>query len=50
MPTELNITAEEVRLFAALTELGIAWERHEHPPVFTVEEAERHWTEVRGAH
>jgi Ala-tRNA(Pro) deacylase len=50
MPTEANITAEEARLYAALTDLGIAWVRHEHPPVFTVEEAERHWTEVRGLH
>jgi Ala-tRNA(Pro) deacylase len=50
MPTEANITAEEARLYAALTDLGIAWVRHEHPPVFTVEEAERHWSEVRGAH
>ncbi len=46
----MSITPEEDSLFKALTELGIAWERYEHPPVFTVEEAERHWTEVRGLH
>jgi len=41
---------EEAKVYEALKELGIAWERHEHPPVFTVEEAEKHWTGVRGAH
>jgi len=46
----MNLPPEEARVYEALKELGIAWVRHEHPPVFTVEEAERHWTEIEGAH
>jgi Ala-tRNA(Pro) deacylase len=30
----------EAALYAKLTELGIAWTTHAHPPVFTVEEAQ----------
>jgi len=30
--------------------LGISYVRHEHPPVFTVDEAERHWGSITGAH
>jgi len=46
----MNFAPEETRVYEALKELGIHWDRHEHPPVFTVEEAEKHWTEVQGAH
>jgi Ala-tRNA(Pro) deacylase len=35
---------------ARLEELGIAFERHEHPPVATVEEAERHWGGIDATH
>ena len=35
---------------ARLDELGIAYERHEHPPVATVEEAEAHWVGIDAAH
>ena len=37
------------RLFAVLEELGIAAETFTHPPVFTVEEAERHTGHLPGA-
>ncbi|MFQ5783492.1 MAG: prolyl-tRNA synthetase associated domain-containing protein [Alphaproteobacteria bacterium] len=37
-------------LFARLEELGIATETHEHPPVFTVEEARRHCAHLPGGH
>lgn len=38
-------------LFAKLDELGIAHVTHEHPPVFTVEEAQRHRPdEAKGLH
>ena len=30
-------------VYAELDALGIPYERHEHPPVFTGEEAARHW-------
>jgi Ala-tRNA(Pro) deacylase len=34
----------------ALERLGIEYERHEHPPVFTVDEALRHWRAIDAAH
>lgn len=37
-------------VYDALNTLGIAYERHEHPPVFTVEDAAVHWQGIRGAH
>ena len=40
----------EAQVYARLAELGIAYERHEHPPVPTVEEAEQHWAEIRATH
>jgi len=33
-----------------LAELGIAVERHEHPPVPTVEDAERYWSGIEATH
>ena len=41
---------QEQRVYDVLAELGIAFERHEHPPVFTVEEANRHWAGIDAAH
>ena len=35
---------------AKLSELAIAYERHEHPPVATVEEAELHWADIDATH
>lgn len=35
---------------ARLAELGIAYTRHEHPPVPTVEDAERYWTGIDATH
>lgn len=35
-------------VYAALDALGIAYERVEHPPVFTAEEAALHWGHLRG--
>jgi len=40
----------EAKVYEALDSLGIPYTRHEHPPVFTVEQAERHWTDISGAH
>lgn len=42
--------AEEQKVLKALAELAIPWERHEHPPVFTVEQAELHWQGIPGLH
>jgi Ala-tRNA(Pro) deacylase len=35
---------------ARLAELGIAFERHEHPPVATVDEAKQHWAGIDATH
>lgn len=37
-----------IRVFETLDALGIAYERYEHPPVFTSEEAAQHWASIRG--
>jgi Ala-tRNA(Pro) deacylase len=34
----------------ALNALGIPFERHDHPPVFTVEEASAHWADIDATH
>ena len=41
---------KEQKVYEALESLDISYVRHEHPPVFTVEEAEKHWEEISGAH
>jgi Ala-tRNA(Pro) deacylase len=38
------------RVCAALDALGIAYTRHDHPPVFTVEEAEQYWQDIDATH
>jgi Ala-tRNA(Pro) deacylase len=43
------LTSEETRLFAVLSDLGIGYDRIEHPPVMTVEEAERYWQPIAAA-
>lgn len=40
----------EKKVLEALDGLGIAYVRHEHPPVATVEEAEKHWGGLAGTH
>lgn len=44
------IAPPEQPVIARLHELGISFERFEHPPVFTVEEAEPHWRGIDAAH
>ena len=44
------MTPEETAVYETLNGLGIAYTRYEHPPVFTVEEAERHWAAIDAAH
>ena len=43
-------TEKEQRVYETLDSLGISYVRHEHPPVFTVEEAVQHWEGITGAH
>jgi Ala-tRNA(Pro) deacylase len=44
------MSAEEVPVVEKLRDLGIAFERHEHPPVATVEQAAEHWAGIDAAH
>jgi Ala-tRNA(Pro) deacylase len=41
---------EEKKVIEILDELGIQYEKHDHPPVFTVEEAVAQWKTITGAH
>jgi len=44
------MTEQEAPVYARLAELGIAFTRHEHPPVATVEEASAHWAGIDATH
>ena len=44
------VDENEQRVYDVLAELQIHFERHEHPPVFTVEEATQHWAGIDAAH
>lgn len=44
------MTPQEASVVARLNELGIAFTRHEHPPVATVEEASAHWAGIDATH
>jgi Ala-tRNA(Pro) deacylase len=39
----------QARVLAALDGLGIAYQRYEHPPVFTAEDAAEHWRGIPAA-
>lgn len=41
---------DEQKVYNILRELDISYAKHEHPPVYTVEEAEQHWENITGAH
>ena len=42
--------AREQDVYDFLARLAIEYTRHEHPPVFTVEEAEQYWAGIEAAH
>lgn len=44
------MTPQEETVVTRLRELGIAFTRHEHPPVATVEEASAHWAGIDATH
>jgi Ala-tRNA(Pro) deacylase len=44
------ITDDEQRVARQLEAMGIAYERFEHPPVATVDEAEQHWAPIAATH
>src|SRR3954451_24189818 len=45
-----RMTSEELPVVVRLEELGIPFERHEHPPVATVEQAAAHWAGINATH
>jgi len=44
-----RVSSEE-SVYAVLDELGVEYEKHTHPPVYTVEEANEHWADIKGGH
>jgi Ala-tRNA(Pro) deacylase len=46
----MTVTPQEQPVYQRLTALQIAFSRHEHPPVATVEEAERYWADIDATH
>ena len=44
------MTPQEASVQTRLHELGIAFTRHEHPPVATVDEAVEHWAGIDATH
>lgn len=41
---------KEEAVYAYLKDLDIDYVKHEHPPVYTVEEANQHWDAITGMH
>jgi Ala-tRNA(Pro) deacylase len=48
-PSALNHRGDP-KVYEVLSHLGIPFEYYEHPPVPTVEEAERYWIDIEAAH
>jgi Ala-tRNA(Pro) deacylase len=46
----MTVSDKEKAVYKVLNELEISYTRHGHPAVFTVEEAEKHWSHITGAH
>jgi len=44
------VQEREQKVYQVLDELGIKYEVHQHPPVYTVEEAEKYWADIEGSH
>src|SRR5512139_255418 len=42
------MTDQAGRVYAVLDDLGISYDRYEHPPVFTAGEAATHWIDANG--
>jgi len=46
----MRIQPNEQEVYKVLNNLGISWVRHEHPPVFSVAQAEKYWESIDGVH
>jgi Ala-tRNA(Pro) deacylase len=44
------MTADEEAVYTVLGQLGLSYERYEHPAVFTVEQALEHWSGIDATH
>lgn len=44
------ITESESKVYDFCKKIGIFYTRHEHPPVYTVEEAAQYWKKIEGTH
>jgi Ala-tRNA(Pro) deacylase len=44
------IAENEQKLYDLFEQLDISYNRHEHPPVYTVEEAKQYWQGIEGIH
>ncbi len=44
------ISEREQQVYDLLEELGIAYKRYEHPPVYTVDEAQKYWKDINATH
>jgi len=44
------MTTDEEAVYTVLGQLGLSYERHEHPAVFTVEQALQHWSGIEATH
>lgn len=49
-PDPASLSGPDAAVHAALDALGVAYTRYDHPPVFTVEEAEAHWRDIDATH
>jgi Ala-tRNA(Pro) deacylase len=38
------------KVYAYLEDIKVSYKKHEHPPVYTVEEANEHWENITGMH
>jgi Ala-tRNA(Pro) deacylase len=43
-------TENEEKIYEVLKKLNIPYTKHEHPPVYTVEQAEQYWEDIEGTH
>jgi Ala-tRNA(Pro) deacylase len=46
----MSFPPSETKVYEVLNKLGIPYTRHEHPAVFTVQQARQHWADLSGAH
>lgn len=46
----MSSTEKEQQVYDILKQLEIPYKQHNHPPVYTVEKAKKHWTRIQGAH